>query len=47
MTAEQDSAVPWNVHPSCPKGKTLSCNEHLNYTVLQPQQKSGISKTIR
>jgi len=41
---KEDNSVPLNVYHFCPKRKTLSCSEHLNWTVLRPQEKPGIER---
>jgi len=33
---EQDNIVVLNLQPFCLKGKTLSCNGHLNIITIQP-----------
>ena len=33
---ELENIVPLNLQPFCPKGKTLSCNGHLNLIAIQP-----------
>ena len=33
---ELENIVSLNLQPFCPKGKTLSCNEHLNLIAVHP-----------
>jgi hypothetical protein len=44
LMCEMNKAVPLILHSFHPKGKMLCCNGHLNSTVLQLQQKTGILK---
>jgi len=41
------STAPLNVYNFHPKSKTMSCNGHLNWTMLQSQQKPGIEMAVR
>jgi len=36
LVDEQDNSVSLNLQPFCLKGKTLSCNGHLNLIAIQP-----------